>query len=363
MHSSSLVIRNSHLAATLLLVTTSLNVGPAGTSVLLTILVAAILIVFKFFKITLSRSDAIVFFVVVMFIPLAIFNGAEIYRVVAAELRFLAFFIVVNIRLRHRIDVEYLRRLYVSWVLVGAIFFVFQFIFQQVDYGLLGPRFSGYMYDSNYFSILSIGIVILLFQNGIRKTSHLIPIVISFSLTSIVALISVVIIRGRLRAVVAVMLIIFPLFIFTSEFQNFVASIFSDLEGGQKYVSERLHSFNLRYDGWRGALDYLFEDPSRYMLGLGSGRSYEFGSVVLHSYFIQTLVDKGLIVYFVLTLYIYTKYRSNHALLMFFAITSLMFDSYSLLIAAYLIFLNNHIQDRVARGNKISRKASFIKVA
>jgi len=322
----------------------SLNIGHPGTSHVLTIVYVGFLLLLGTLKLKLKYTDILFFIMFVIFVFLAKLNDAHLYNMAASIVRFLAFFLLANTYLPRKIEIDEAKKIYAYWLFFGITFFIFQYAMLGVpDKGVMGaPRFSGYMFDPNYFAILSFGLILMIYPKANKWKFHTWPIIFSQSLTVILTMLAMWFSSRRLRRLISYGLILFPLLIY------FLSSIISyddilNLLPSGKYLDQRSISLWIRFDEWGKALDYISENPMYLLFGLGSGNSYMFGDTVLHSYYIQTLIDKGIILYLALTLYVFRKLEIDSRLLFLFSLTSLMFDSFALMLIGTLIFMWNSI--------------------
>ena len=110
-------------------------------------------------------------------------------------------------------------------------------------------------------------------------------------------------------------------------FSNFVA------DPGTNWWDQRLYSVWHRFNASSLGISFILENYSNFgfLIGIGSGRSYEFSERVLHSFYTQTLIDHGIIFVF-LIIFFYTrqflKLGLHFRFIVFVSIISISFDPY-----------------------------------
>ena len=297
----------------------------------------------------------LLFILLISLISLSFLNGAFVYNSIGTLSKLMIIFVFLLMSYKNllfNVDDVYLNiKFFIFLSLVSFILYPFGY---YSDQGILLNRFSGFLYDANYFALFCF--IFYLFVDMYRygsskdvkviKAFMLFFILISQSLSTMLFFLVYIFISKKIILCLSrrinpyfyfVILIIMLLY-----FRSIETIAFYD-DWQDSYLSMKFNSVIIRLNGLHAGFVHIGRDLSIFVWGMGSGRSLEVFDRVFHNLYFQELFDHGLVYYFMISCVIYkaTKNSSyNVSVVIFFLLmNNLIFDNFYIFIFVFCFMI------------------------
>lgn len=340
-----------------------------------------IVIVFLVFKniFLISKKEIIRYFVYFILLSILIFlsilNGAHLYNIFASigKIVLILFFLMdIKIAKGWNYFIKLLKLNIKVFVITSVLSIPLLATYGYYELDNLGGvemyRISGFLFDPNYFALLCLIYFIFVF-NYLDKGRYAIlilllaMIILSQSWSTIFLLLTyIVFLRNsslinkliiRVNPYLPFIFIIFLLLLFSYLTSSLEIEFFDDWETSN--LSFKFNSILVRLDASLRGYLLLQDDPSLYILGLGSGRSLEFADRVFHNSYFQNLFDHGVIFYVVLYGLLFSflvkrganTYLVGNMVVFILSVQNLLFDNLYIFLYSYVLFIFYHCKSGV----------------
>ncbi|TXZ77080.1 hypothetical protein FXE51_01470 [Vibrio mimicus] len=265
----------------------------------------------------------------------SLLNDGGVYNAIGKSVKvFLSFLLCVIIIPHHDRPVFLLK----FFLILQLIFTTISFIYFGYDSGIMNsPRYHGFYLDANYTAVI---LMFLILHSSFKK-SIFINMVATQSATVIGTFFISKIYKKKFFSGFYFIAFVFGI---TS---YLVANLNMDVVENTGFISERINSFIFRFmaavQGFNFVDNFGWEG---HFFGVGSGRSYEFADRVVHSYYLQTMIDHGFLFMYAwlcLMLYYSKKVNLRKDLQFSLLVISLMIDVVSTLVWPLFIFIKRNM--------------------
>ena len=315
-------------------------------------------------KIKFNRDNFIVFlcFFIIIFILIFLslfFNGAYLYNSVGTISKITP--IILFLFMSYNVIFFSEKDVYINiniFIFLSVLCFILYPIGYYKDVGVLLPRYSSFLYDSNYFALFCFIFFVFMdcyksnfSRRGVfySKLLLFLFIILSQSFSILLFLITYIIFNKRILFLFSriinpyfyFFMILFILY-FLSSFEPL--GFYEDWE--DSYISFKLNSAIIRLNGIYYGFVYIKDNFLLFMFGMGSGRTLEVYDRVFHNLYFQELFDHGILYYFCISIVLFksikNRFNNNgfNIIILYLFLNNLFFDNFYsfIFVFSFLIF-------------------------